>query len=184
MIDSKKIELLIDEIKAELITADENDKSSLCLQISSFYRKLVQYKEALEYAELIKEYATNKDSYIKGVWMVGLINKNMDDKEEALKNYDICLEHYKSNNKKLNLGDMLKNKSRLLNCPSLAIQAIETFKNTDEATIKDIDDAYDSLVDIYISIEDYTNALEAVNNIQNIELRLEVANRVRKHFII
>lgn len=184
MNDSQKLEIAISELKEELNTADESNKSSLHLDIARFYNRLERFEEALIYAEYAMEYATEEISHYRGVWMKGLIYKKMGIKAEALKHYDMCIKFYIFANKRLQLGDMYKNKSRLLNCPILGLQAVETFKVADEATIDDIDDAYGSLAEVYTNIEEYEKALEAAKEIQDDALKIEVVNKVQKHFII
>jgi tetratricopeptide (TPR) repeat protein len=165
---------------------EESDVWFVYMEMSKAYRHLQHYKKSMKSLQDAKKHTTTEKEYIQIFWQMGLLFKHTGKKKEALKFYDKCIDYYKRNNMQKQYGDMLKNKSRLLNRPEIALEAIAVFKEgletNENITIDLIDDAYDSLNDVFTALGDYDNALFALCNIQNEEMRTRLQEKLATNF--
>lgn len=147
------------------------------LRLAISYRKLGEYKKALEHTHISMEYVKEQDEYFESIWFMGNCFYSMGNKAKAIKFYERCKDYYQRTN---NIDDFLYmsfNIAKLTNNERLLKAVIELYKMNNIAQTS-LDNAYACLCNLYINKGQYKNAENILINIADIHSVQELRNRM------
>ncbi|MDD4779160.1 MAG: hypothetical protein PHT02_00955 [Tissierellia bacterium] len=149
---------------------NNSDKWFFNLQLGINYKRLKQCKKALTYIEKSIQYCYTQDEYMESIWMFGCCNDMLGNKKRALKFYNKCLNYYKRNKMFMEETYMLFNIGRLYKDIDTINKVINMYKLNNVDSFR-LDNAYETLFELYIEKNDLKNAKVIVDNIINLDTR-------------